>query len=186
MAYKASDYLKLVPTPARSAMNTGFSPARHDTMLALLGKPGPLSQNCTDPTGEKVVRLLTRKDVGPFFARGLSPAVASLTLVFADLKRDHPILHDLIGTEGMTCCRAVRGSTTHWSNHSWGTAVDLTIGGILAPLNATKIPYGLIAAYPYFHRYGWFWAAGYNGRTDPMHMETAQETLLRWRREGLI
>lgn len=183
----AINYLQAVPTPPRSAMNTGLSPAKHDTMLRLLGKPGAMTVNCSEPTNAALLAKIITLPITPKLkARGLAPAVKSLQKVFDDIKADDPDLWAIISSAGMLCCRAVRGSTTHFSNHSWGTAIDLKIGGILAPLNAKTIPLGLKLIYPHFHRYGWFWAAGYKGRTDAMHFEVAQETLLRWKRENLI
>lgn len=180
--------MKLVPVSQIGGINSGLSPAKHATMMKLFGKPGPFGTNCAFPTGP-VVNKFTQKVVvitPKIRVRALSPAVASLKMVFNDIKKYHPELWSIIGTAGMTCCRAVRGSDRYYSNHSWGTAIDLTIGGILAPLNATRVPYGLIVCYGYFHKYGWFWAQGYRGRTDPMHQEVAQETLLRWKKEGVI
>lgn len=185
----SSKYMQLVKPPPRDWINSGFSPARHNTMMALLGRPGQMSRDCTDPTGDKVKRLVVKQQITPHFkARGISPAIASLQMVMDDVKQHEPELYELIGTEGMLCCRAVRGSSTHFSNHSWGCAIDLTIGGILAPQNATKIPYGLIALYFYFHKRGWFWAQGYAppSKTDPMHFEIAEQTMRRWAIEKLI
>lgn len=183
----AIDYLKAVPCPPRSAMNTGLTPAKHATMLRLLGRPGLLSQDCSGVTNNALrARMVTERITDKFRVTGFAPAVNSLKMLMDDLKDDDPKLWAIVGTAGMLCCRAVRGSNKYYSNHSWGTAIDLTIGGILAPLNAKTIPLGLKLIYPHFHRYGWFWAAGYNGRTDPMHEEVAQETLLRWEKEGVI
>jgi hypothetical protein len=180
------DFKQLVATPSRDSMNTGLTPARHATMIEVLGRPGRLTVNCSPVTNATVKRLMQTRDVGPFRVSGLKPALNSLERVFRAVKEAQPELHALLGTAGMTCCRAVRGSTTHFSNHSWGTAIDLKIGGILSPLNASRVPRGLIAVYPFFHQEGWFWAAGYNGRTDPMHFEVANETIRRWKSEGLF
>lgn len=181
------NYLAPVPTPPRTAMNSGLSPAKHATMLRLLGRPGAMTRDCSPVTNETLKKRIITRDIAPHLrVTGFNSAVISFEMVMNDIREDDPTLWGLISTAGMLCCRAVRGSTTHFSNHSWGTAIDLKIGGILAPLNAKTIPLGLKLIYPYFHRRGWFWAAGYNGRTDPMHFETAQETLLRWEREGVI
>ena len=181
------NYLQLVDVPSRTAMNTGLSPARHETMLALLGRPGTLSRDCSPILNSHLRARMVTEQVAPHVkVTGLSPAIAALSKVMADIGAAHPDLLMLIGTAGMTCCRAVRGFASHFSNHSWGTAIDLTIGGKLSPLNATKIPLGLLLVYPHFHRHGFFWAAGYKGRTDPMHMEIADETLRYWHQGGLV
>ncbi|HVT11919.1 MAG TPA: M15 family metallopeptidase [Fimbriimonadaceae bacterium] len=178
--------LDLVPTPPRSDMNTGLSPARHQTMIDVLGRPGELTKDCSEPTNQGLIALIETKDVGPFRVTGIKPALEDLAAIFAAVKKNNMELYNLLGTAGMLCVRAVRGSTTHFSNHSWGSAIDMTIGGLLAEMNATHIPSGLLALYPFFHEKGWFWAAGYNGRTDPMHFEVANETLLAWRDSGRL
>lgn len=190
MGLTASKYMELVTPPGRDSINTGLSPLRHSTMLEMFdGAPGRPTRDCTSPTNPRVVRRLAwSQQITPQMkVSGLSPAIASLRLVMNEVKVAHPLLWStLVDDSGMLCCRLVRGSDRYFSNHSIGTAIDLRIGGILAPLNATKIPYGLLVLYYYFHKYGWFWAQGYRGRTDPMHYEIADETLRRWKREGLI
>lgn len=181
-----ASYTELVPTPARQYMNTGLSPARHGTMLDVLGVPCRRTSDCSDVSNGRLRGLMETRDVGPFRATGLRPALDSLQAIFTEVRAALPELHDIVGTEGMSCCRAVRGRPEFFSNHSWGTAIDLKVGGILAPLNAQRIPHGLLLLYPFFHRHGWFWAAGYNGRTDPMHFELANETILDWHGRGLF
>jgi hypothetical protein len=47
------------------------------------------------------------------------------------------------------------------------------------------IPNGFLVLYSYFHKEGWFWAAGYaSGRVDAMHFEASDETLWQWYHEG--
>lgn len=63
--------------------------------------------------------------------------------------------------------RMVRGSTTKWSNHAYGAAIDLNAeeNGLYAKGN---MPQPVIDA---FCRQGWMWGGWYNGRKDPMHFE---------------
>jgi D-alanyl-D-alanine dipeptidase len=124
--------------------------------------------------------------VGPFKVTGIKPALDDLETIFAELKAAHPDLYKLIGTAGMTCYRCVRGAPGTPSNHAAGTALDVTIAGTLTLFNAKVVPSGLIVLYGYFHRHGWFWAAGYKGRTDPMHFEVSDERLQQWKKEGKI
>ena len=65
--------------------------------------------------------------------------------------------------------RKIRGSTSTWSNHSWGLAVDL---------NAPRWPLGSNARPPnaavfkqVADRLMFRWGAYYDGRRDPMHLE---------------
>ena len=105
--------------------------------------------------------------------------------MFAKVKLQDPELYALIGTAGMTCCRLVRGSDTQWSNHSFGFAIDITVGGDLIELGAKKISVGLLRLYPYFHSEGFFWGAEFR-RPDAMHFEVSTEKFLEWRNKKLI
>jgi hypothetical protein len=46
-----------------------------------------------------------------------------------------PALFARIGTAGAVCCRLIKlaqgGCASSWSNHAFGSAVDLTVDGIL-------------------------------------------------------
>lgn len=57
------------------------------------------------------------------------------------------------------------------SNHGWGSAIDMKIGSVLAPLGARFSVKGVDALVPYFNAAGWYWGGGYHGRKDPMHFE---------------
>jgi len=172
-----ADFTNMVPLPARTDINTGFSPARQSTMLNLLGTPGALTENCSNITNPALAARIKTKDVGPFRVTGLDLAIASLEAVFDEVKAANPELYNVLGTAGMTCCRAVRHSHSLFSNHSWGTAIDIKISGVLTPQGARHIPEGLLLLYPHFHTHGWFWAAGYRTLVDPMHFELADETI---------
>jgi hypothetical protein len=179
-------YTEAVPCPPRDQMNTGLSAARHSTMLDVFGIPCAKSTDCTDVTDTKLKRLIETRNVGPFRVTGLEPALDSLQAIFNEVHTKMPGLYSILGSEGMLCCRTVRGRPNFYSNHSWGAALDIKVGGILPPLNARRIPRGLLLIYPYFHQHGWFWGAGYNGRTDPMHFEIADETIRAWKASGKL
>jgi len=101
------------------------------------------------------------------------------------IKRHDPEAYAQIGTAGMLCCRFVRGSKKSISNHSWGTAVDLTFGGEVDPRGDGKCQHGLVRVYRFFHAEGWFWGAGFS-REDAMHFELADETVGEWSRNLLV
>ncbi len=63
--------------------------------------------------------------------------------------------------------RMVRGSSTKWSNHAYGAAIDLNAeeNGLYQKGN---MPQPVIDA---FLRQGWMWGGDYQGRKDPMHFE---------------
>jgi len=72
-----------VPLPPLQSVNQGLTPCLEQTMLTKFGKPGALSSDCSDPTGDFVHRVRNRVNVGPFKATGLDYAVESLLQVFA-------------------------------------------------------------------------------------------------------
>ena len=185
-ALVAADYKKLVPAPSRTSINAGLSPAPHALMMSVFGAPGALTRDCSSVNSHLAAKLTTLQATPNFRLYGFKPFATAVASALEEIKTEHPALYDIIGSAGVTCCRAVRGSTTHFSNHSWGTAWDVTIGGILAPLNATRIPYGLFPLNVALRKQGIFWAAGYNGRTDPMHMEASAQLVSQWDKAGLI
>jgi hypothetical protein len=92
-------------------------------------------------------------------------------------------VHAGLGTAGMLCARLVRGSTHSISNHSWGTAIDLTLNGVLDRRGDRMVQRGLAEIAPVFNEHGWFWGAGF-GTEDAMHFEAGDELIRRWHTEG--
>jgi hypothetical protein len=64
--------------------------------------------------------------------------------------------------------RYIRGSTTKWSNHAYGAAIDFNADANGFGKGHGNIPQPLIDA---FKRQGARWGGDYKGRTDPMHFE---------------
>jgi hypothetical protein len=123
------DYSKLVPVPPFSSINQGLSPAHQQTMLDIFGRPGELSEDCSDIENASLRKLMATENVGPFKVTGLKLLLAELTKIFDQVRQQNSELYNQAGTEGMVCCRAVRGSSTNYSNHSCGSAVDIRFGG---------------------------------------------------------
>lgn len=170
--------------PDRRRINGDLEGARNVTMQALIGLPrSTFSKDCQDATNSDFVKLLTFEDVGSFRVRGLRPAVESLRQILSDVRNEDPSLFDRLGSAGMLCCRWVRGSASVMSNHSWGTAIDLTIDGLLDPRGDDKVQRGLLQLYPHFNRHGWFWGAAF-GTEDCMHFEASEQLIRRWAAEG--
>lgn len=183
-----SNYSEIISWPSdvpdRRVINGSLEGARNSTMQTLIGLPcSNLSKDCQSPSNPEFIKLVVSEDVGPFKARGLKPAVESLRNIFADIQRDEPDLYERLGSAGMLCCRWVRGSTSVMSNHSWGTAIDLTIDGKLDPLGDNKVQRGLLIIFKYFNRHGWFWGAAF-GREDAMHFEASDQLIRQWASEG--
>jgi hypothetical protein len=85
----------------------------------------------------------------------------------------------------MECARLVRGSQHSISNHSWGTAIDLTLNGILDRRGDDRVQQGLVDIAPIFNQHGWFWGAGF-GTEDAMHFEIGDELIRRWSADGRL
>jgi hypothetical protein len=176
-----TNWTDLVPLPA--AMNPGLSAARQWTMKTLLDLPRrDLDGRCQPVTNMALKPLMVTESVGPFRVTGLRPAVESLRQVLADVARELPDLHGRLGSAGMLCCRLVRGSSVSLSNHSWGTAIDLTIDGKLDGRGDGRVQRGLLALAPIFNDHGWYWGAAFRIE-DAMHFEVSDELMRRWNAE---
>jgi hypothetical protein len=181
-----SNLWDLIPTPPDDTINTGFSPARQSTMIALLGKPRQrLTVDCSPVTNKELRKLLVTRSVGPFRVTGLNPAVEAVQMVMRKVRDENPDVYYSVRTAGMLCCRAVRGSKTNWSNHSWGSAIDLYFGDHIDRMDDGKTQVGLLELYPYFRAVGFYWGAEFS-REDSMHWEASDQLVRDWKRQGLL
>lgn len=64
--------------------------------------------------------------------------------------------------------RYIRGSTTKWSNHAFGAAIDINAQDNGFNTGHGTMPQPVVDA---FKRQGARWGGDYHGRTDPMHFE---------------
>jgi hypothetical protein len=175
---------KLIGIPAN--INVGVSAARQATMLALLGNPrSHYDDVCREVTNPKLKGLMVLASVGPFRVQGLKPAVRSLKTIFEEIRVLQPDVHAALGTAGMLCARLVRGSNHSISNHSWGTAIDLTLDGVLDARGDNRIQEGLSRIAPIFNKHGWFWGAGFRTE-DAMHFEVGDALIRRWHVNGVL
>lgn len=185
-----AEFGALVPIPA--GINPGVSAAEQSTMLEIFGKPCELSADCTAVTNRKVRDLLVSRSVGPFRVTGIRPAVDALERIFTRVKAEHPDLFKVVGTAGVLCCRRVRPAagkppSKNFSNHSWGTAIDLTVKGALDPRGDGKTQLGIAMLAPFFGEEWFFWGAGFKGRSeDAMHFEASDELVREWERNGML
>jgi hypothetical protein len=167
-----------VPIPPVTQMNVGLTACSEATMLKKFGKPGSLTKDCSPATGPFLKRVRKSFDVGPFKVTGLDYAVESLLQIFNDVKKDNQALYDQVKNEGMLCVRARRHSANHYSNHSWGTAIDIFFGTAVVDQSVRLAHRGNLLLAPYFNRHGWYWGAGFSGDSvDSMHFELAEETI---------
>lgn len=176
------------------SMNPGLTAAKHKTMIEFLGRPGALTENCSDITSDSLNHLTVTKNVGPFSVKGLKPAVEALIRVFNEVKKARPALHDLLRSDGMSCVRRVRKDASkppskNFSNHSWGTAVDIKIGTKKDTVGDAKALFGLVALAPFFNAERFFWGAGFKPASefeDAMHFEASEELIHDWKKAGLL
>jgi hypothetical protein len=174
----------LIPIPAN--INTGLNAARQVTMLSLLGNPrGSFTRDCQPVTNPRLRDLVRTASVGPFRVTGLAPAIESLTEVLADIQREQPQVFAVLGTAGMLCARLVRGSASSISNHSCGTAIDLTLNALLDAPGNGRTQSGLAAIAPIFNRHGWYWGAGFP-REDSMHFELSDQKIRQLHAAGVF
>jgi hypothetical protein len=169
-----------------TTINVDVTPARQATMLALLGNPrSQYDDVCREVTNTKLKALMTLASIGPFRVQGLTPAVESLKRVFEDVRVLQPDVYEGLGTAGMLCARLVRGSRQSISNHSWGTAIDLTLDGVLDARGDNQVQEGLSRIAPIFNQHGWFWGAGFRIE-DAMHFEAGDGLIRRWHTNGRL
>jgi hypothetical protein len=167
----------VIPIPPTNTFNQGLHSATEAIMLQIFGVPGAKTKNCSPVTGSFKQRIVT-SSVGPFRVSGLDTAVTSLKAVLDEADQQIPNVVSVLKTAGMLCVRLKRGSNTSFSNHSWGTAVDLYFDSDVIPMGTPKTYYGCLQLAPFFNKHGWYWGAGFSGSSvDSMHFELAQETI---------
>jgi hypothetical protein len=168
----------VIPIPDVTTFNIGLSSAKPETMLDKFGVPGALvpPPNCANPAQSLKPQLEFGENVGPFRVSGLAFAINSLKDVFEEIRQNFPDVFRSIKTDGMLCVRASTGDLKNFSNHSWGTAVDLFFGKDPIPRGVQKCHRGLFEISAIFNKKGWYWGAGFSD-PDSMHFELAEETV---------
>jgi hypothetical protein len=183
------DFLELIPRPAPGGVNQGLRAPTAAFLEQLLGLPREdFTGQCQPPTVPAFKRLVATSNVGPFSATGLKPALKSLAAIFADVKSEVPELHAILKSNGMLCCRFrhIGGKNVPPpSSHSWGTALDLIVGGKTDVQGDNKVMRGLSILARFFNAHQWVWGATFPTE-DSMHFEVSQELLIRWKDAGQI
>lgn len=173
-----SDLSVLLPVPPSNSINTGLHSAQEATMLAKFGRPGALSAECSEITNNALKHRIITRNLGHFSVTGLDVAVHDLEAIFEEVRQHRPDVFNAVRTEGMLCCRARRGNPNRYSNHSWGTAIDLYCGDGVVPYGDPHTQAGVLYLYFHFHSRGWYWGAGFSGNSvDSMHFELSEERI---------
>jgi len=166
-----------VPIPPKEEINTGLSSATESTMLQKFGMPEDVAEDRMRPY-ENFRSRIKGADLGPYRIYGLDYAIESLKLIFSDVKNEKPLVYKEVKTAGVLSVRHIRKNPGIYSNHSWGTAIDIYFGEKVIPQGVNKCHRGVMLLYPYFNKYGWYWGAGFSGdQVDSMHFELAEETI---------
>lgn len=180
------EYTQTVVLSDRRGVNLGLTPTSQTYLLEKFGRPRQeVSDFCQPITNERLAAVVRTEQVGPIRATLLAPAITSLRRVFDELEKLDPVLYSLVGTAGSLCVRSVRGSTVSITNHGFGSAIDLTIGGTFDTFGDGRTQKGLILIAELFHKEGWIWGAGFT-REESMHFEVSKELLDKWFDEGLL
>jgi hypothetical protein len=192
------DYLELIPMPPKSTLNLGLTSPGNNYLLELFGHPvlgGKYRADgkCTTPDNGELNALLVTKSVGPFRVTGLKPAVESLEDIFTRVRIEVPGLYAILGTSGMLCSRFTKIKQSDGSfkigpkvsNHSWGAALDINLGGKLDTPGNNKTQRGLLILSTYFNSAGWYWGGAFPTE-DAMHFEASKSLLSKWHKAGQI
>lgn len=178
----------LVPLPAPTSINTGIEPCPTPLIIRRFGQPvRELTNECAEigTLGEWWSERMVTADVGPFRATGHRLGIDLLTLSLAEVEAKKPTLYAALGSAGMLCVRHVRGNPAIASNHSFGLAIDFTIGGQLDAPGDDQVQRGLLDLYSILKRFGWFWGAEF-GREDAMHFEVGSRVVRDWIKRGVF
>ena len=182
------NYLEHFKLPDSSAFNSGLTVPSPAYMELTFGWPRPkakMTADCMPVLNKTLAARMHTVDVGSFRVTAYDLFAEALQRIFAKVKVEKPQLYPLVGTAGALCCRFIRGTHVP-SNHSWGAALDLKVGGILVPLGADWTLRGLLELYPYFHAEKLYSGMGYKHRKDSMHFETSEELIEEWKHKHLI
>jgi len=173
-----TDYSKLVPIPPPEDINSGMTPVSASAMLTKFGVPGVSNPDCGHVTNKRLQKRIKTMWVGPFQATGMDVAVDALHRAFLALKQDGNMeLFNAIKSAGMICVRK-RRTSNQWSNHAWGTGIDLYCGHDVVPQGDRHTHLGLLEFYPYMHAQGFYWGAEFSGAScDAMHWELSAEAI---------
>jgi hypothetical protein len=183
-------YTALIPKPYAKSVNGGRSPLHLRTVLELIGAPCVIPpKNGGGPeviTNKRLRAKIETVQVHDHFkVTGHALMLRALKRGFDRLKVDHPDLYKYLGSAGGLNVRFVRGSTSSWSNHAFGFAVDLTIAGELDQRGDDKTQAGLLVVYSYLKAEGFFWGTEF-GIEDSMHYEISDELVREWHKQGIL
>jgi len=164
-------------------------PVAISRLLEVFGQPAKnIGDKCGGVDSEALRSQLRNEGVGLFSVTMLGPAVESLRYILSEMEKSEPELWKRLSTLGSICVRYVRGSATSLSNHSFGTAIDISIDRKIIPLGTTgtgELEQSIRRVAEYFERAGWVWGGKFQ-IPDPMHFEVGSELFERWVSTGAL
>jgi peptidoglycan hydrolase-like protein with peptidoglycan-binding domain len=181
---------RLIPVPTN--LNKGVARVGESYMIKTLGHPRtdgklppPGYDDGTTLTNPKLLRnMVPANALIKGAGSGLRPAVESLQGILNQIQLEMPNVRAAMTSAGMKNCRRTRLKGGRWgnsfSNHSWGTAIDIKFNGDLDNPNDKVVQTGLALIAPIFNAYGWVWGAGFGGYVDAMHFEAGRTLVDQW------
>lgn len=141
-------------------------------LLQFYGTPGPQVEAQLVPVIPPFKMYYDGKPVASikFHKKAAAALAAALNEIWEHYGRDQKKI-DALGISkyaGAYNPRFIRGSTTKWSNHAYGAAIDLNAEANGFGAGHGNIPQPVIDA---FKRQGARWGGEYKTRSDPMHFE---------------
>lgn len=182
-APNVSQYGERIRVPPQPA-GYGLAPCRQSTQMEIFGAPGVASVECSEPLPAIAALMVTRQVHPSFRVRGLGHAVTAVQRALDLCKIANPELYELLGTAGMLCVRRVRDGK-NFSNHAWGTAIDVKIADVLDAHGDGWCQRGLWLLEPHFRAVGFYWGAWFS-REDAMHFEASDQLVREWRATGAV
>jgi Ca2+-binding RTX toxin-like protein len=151
-----------------------------------MGSPAPLKYRFdgNDYLGSRLVqKLMTTTTIEGMTFHAIQPAIDDIKSVFQAITKGVPALAgetlpdllDNISTEGMFVPR-LQGNNKPASNHSWGTAIDLKVDGILDHAKDGYTHLALVKMMSYFNKAGWYSGSKFL-EEDSMHFEMSTQRI---------
>lgn len=139
-----------------------YGDPKRDVPAQLVKVIPPFQMYYTDKTTTKIPHIWFHRKVAPSL-------LAAMNEIWDFYKHDQAAI-DKAGVSdfgGSYNPRYIRGSTTKWSNHAYGAAIDLDAknNGLY---QKGDMPLEVVNA---FKRQGFRWGGDYTSRKDPMHFE---------------
>ncbi len=170
----------------RRSVNGDLTATQSAYNTAMIGSPrGDFAQAAQDATDHDFIAMIWKGHFAGQPTWGLKPFCAVLQDIDSDLRQNHSRIYQRLGHCGVLSCRLTRISQYVISNHSWGIAIDLTLGG-QREIDLTGQDFDDLATIaPVFMNRGLYWGLSFP-RPEATHFEASRQLIQAWASEGLI